>query len=215
MESGRTDAIRVVAGGWDVSLLQHVVDLNRHLLSMLVQAAGSDRGPAEMALATRLRSAWLQLSAGQLARLAACPYVLVDAQLTITDRWAALLQPGVRDVPAMARSHSGQPPLASPLIRRLLVLAWHLARANPLAARITLGMSESCAALIAGTRLDTLEALADARPEWIRPLWEDRPEIWQQLLAAALSDHEGRLRPLQLRGLQLLAARMQPLRTIG
>jgi hypothetical protein len=209
METGRTDANTLVAGGWDVTLLQHVVDLNRHLLS-LIQAAALEPGAGEMPLATRLRSAWLQLSPPQLARLAACPYVLVDAQLMAADRWASLLQSGVRDVPPAERISTDRPALASALIRRLLVLAWHLARSNPLAARITLGMSEACAVLIAGSRLETLEALADARPDWIRPLWEDRPELWQQLLTAALSDHDSRLRPLQLRGLQLLAGRLQP-----
>jgi hypothetical protein len=121
----------------------------------------------------------------------------------------------VRETPAAAQRTSGQNALTSALIRRLLVLAWHLARSNPLAARITLGMSDTCAALIAGCRLEALEALAESRPDWIRPLWEDRPEIWQQLLTAALSDHEARLRPLQLRGLQLLAGRLRPLPAAG
>jgi len=210
METGRMDAANPVFGGWDVTLLQHVVDLNRYLLSALMQAAALEPGTGEMPLATQLRAAWLQLSPLQLTRLADCPYVLIDAQFMAADRWARLLQPGVRDVSLTERSGTGRPALASPLIRRLLVLAWHLARSNPLAARITLGMSESCAVLIAGSRLETLEVLADARPDWIRPLWEDRPELWRQLLSAALSEYDSRLRPLQLRGLQLLAGRLQP-----
>ena len=100
----------------------------------------------------------------------------------------------------------GRSTLPPALIRRMLMLAWHLARSNPLSARVTLGLNADCAALIAVRSLSDLDRLAESRPLWIRPRWERQSGVWRQLLEAALSDEFSRLRPLQLRGLQLLAA---------
>ena len=91
------------------------------------------------------------------------------------------------------------------LVRRTFVLAWHLARANPLAARILLGLTPACALRIAACPLAQLEALAELSPAWVLPRWEAQPHVWRQMMEAALADRAASLRPVQLRGLQLLA----------
>jgi hypothetical protein len=86
-------------------------------------------------------------------------------------------------------------------------MAWHYAQINPVAVRITLGLSSTDCSNLAALPLPGLERLAvdsSARP---RLRWEDRVEIWRQLLAAAAGGEPRHLRQLQLRGLQLLAAR--------
>jgi hypothetical protein len=49
-----------------------------------------------------------------------------------------------------------------------------------------------------------------AGPWPISPRWESRAEIWRQLLEAAVCQRPARLRIMQLRGLQLLAAGVLP-----
>jgi hypothetical protein len=91
------------------------------------------------------------------------------------------------------------------LVRRTLVLAWHLARSNRVTARVILGMSALSAERIAASRLADLEALAELAPGWIVPRWEQQPNVWRQLIAAACRGQPLLLRQAQLRGLQLLA----------
>jgi hypothetical protein len=90
----------------------------------------------------------------------------------------------------------------------VLVLGWHLARANRQLARVVLGMSPACAERIAQLRLHDLDWLAEHRPGWVRPRWEKQPRVWQHLLAAARGPDSELLTRVSLRGLQLMAAGM-------
>ncbi len=189
---------------WDRSLLNQLFDINGQLLETLAQAAAAR--VAGGALVSELRADWLRLTVEHRARLAACPYLFIDAGFADPGRWMEVAGCAVRESVPMRRAREGGMVLAPALLRPALMLAWHLARSNPLLARIALGMSEHCAALIASSRLQDLEALAEVSPSWIRVRWEDRPEIWRQLVRAAAAQGDTQLRQLQLRGLQLLAA---------
>jgi hypothetical protein len=95
---------------------------------------------------------------------------------------------------------------AGDFVRRVLVLGWHLARANRQLARVVLGMSPTCADRIALLRLQDLDWLALHRPGWVRPRWERQPRVWRHLLLAAQDPDALRLTQVSLRGLQLMAA---------
>ncbi|MDE2220947.1 MAG: hypothetical protein KGJ52_11280, partial [Gammaproteobacteria bacterium] len=141
--------------------------------------------------------------------LAHCPFLRVDAVFARPDLWANLPRSSVHESqPSSGAGAAGalRGPLPTPLLRRALLFAWHLARANRLAACVALGMSAPCAALVAACRFADLEALAERRPAWIRPRWDDRPEVWQAWLAAAAEESPRALESLQLWGLQMLAA---------
>jgi hypothetical protein len=200
----RADAVPVLPGQWDRSLLEPLADINLQLLDALLESAAE--GAPRSRLCGELRADWLRLTGDGCRRLASCPYLLLDAAFAEPVYWSAVLVPGVREQSVPGSGRASDVCLAAGLVRRALVLAWHLARSNPLAARIALGMSDSCTTLVAQCRLGDLELLAEQRPEWIRPRWEDRPDIWRSLLRAAVTDREAPLRQLQLRGLQLLAA---------
>jgi hypothetical protein len=70
---------------------------------------------------------------------------------------------------------------------------------------VILGMSALSAERIGASRLADLEALAELAPGWIVPRWEQQPNVWRQLIAAACRGQPLLLRQAQLRGLQLLA----------
>ena len=98
------------------------------------------------------------------------------------------------------------------LVRRTLVLAWHLARSNRRWRASASRMTAATAERLAHSRLKDLEALAERAPAWIVPRWEQQPRVWRQLMRAARARRTAALRQAQLRGLQLLAARVGPLR---
>jgi hypothetical protein len=186
------------AARWDSGLLGPVTAINLQLLELLCEPA-----PARRTGLTQLCSS---LAPDARARLARCPYVLLDAGFGAPERWPPSgRQPGaVREAAAPGGYFSSRQGVA--LVRRTLVLGWHLARANPFSARILLGMAAPCAPCVAASRLEDLEELAELCPTWVAPRWEAQPQVWQQLVHAARAGQVSQLRQAQLRGLQLLAA---------
>jgi hypothetical protein len=199
-------------GKWDNALLQPVAEINEQLLEILrarAQSALAAMPGFEMPALPRLLSAqealWRELDSPAQRRLAQCPYLLLDGGFGVGERWEHSPQraSGVMDAGATGRYFSSRSGIA--LLRRTFVLAWHLARSNRFAARILLGMSPACAERIAACPLMQLEALAETSPAWVVPRWELQPNVWRQLIRAALDDRAPTLRAVQLRGLQLLA----------
>ena len=193
----------MLGGAWDSSLFDPLAELNAEILEA---CAGAPARPTASSTEASLHWQWRALGELARARLARCPYLLVDAGFTDADRWVNLPRAGVHEAVPIRVSADRRAPLATPLLRRILVFAWHLARANGLGARIALGMSPSCAEIVAGFRFADLEALAEQRPLWIRPRWHDRPEVWKAWMIAAAEESPRGLERMQLWGLQTLAA---------
>jgi hypothetical protein len=188
---------------WDGASLAAVTEINELMLERLRAAAlGAEERPR---LVEGLREWWCQLDDTARQRLARCPYLLLDAEFDCAARWQpATLTSGVRDgTLAGGYFHSAA---GVAVVRRSLMLAWHLARSNRLTARVLLGMNAECAEGIAGSALKHLEGLAELRPAWIVPRWEAQPLIWRQMIQAAIGGSDAALRRVQLRGLQLMAA---------
>lgn len=159
--------------------------------------------------AANLRAQWHALSAPARLRLAGCPFLLVDAGFAAPERWGRLPNLAVHEtMPIRALLTSGSV-LSTPLVRRVLLLAWHMTRANPASARIALGMSRRCAGIVADCRLTDLEGLAERRPGWIRPRWDQHSDVWRAWLNAAGRESPRPLEALQLWGLQMLAAEVR------
>jgi hypothetical protein len=196
------------SGNWDIGLLEPLTEINERVLEALA-AGATGGGPSCSPLCQSPNIPWRTFGAEARQRLASCPYLLIDGGFARPELWVRPLGSGVRDARPGGRAFAAV--LGPSTVRCVLMLAWHLARANRLAGRIALGLSEPCAALIAAGRLRDMEALAEAGPWWISPRWESRSEIWRQLLEAAVCQRPARLRTMQLRGLQLLAASVLPL----
>jgi hypothetical protein len=190
-----------LSGAWDAALLAPVAEINEQMLECLRHLAAHDAGASGARLVTALRAEWQRLDASAQHRLSAGPCLLLDAGFSQPQRWEVLACPGVME--ASGGYFSGRSGVA--LVRRTLLLAWHLARSNRVGARVILGMSALAAERIAASRLTDLEALAERSPGWIVPRWERQPNVWRQLLSAACRGQPLLLRQAQLRGLQLLA----------
>jgi hypothetical protein len=195
-------------GGWDPALLAPIAEVNQYLLEALRAAAMASDRPRVPRLLTLLREEWTRLDRVALERLAACPYLLLDAGFSQPGRWERLAG-GVMDAPAAASGYL-EGPEAVALLRRALMLGWHLARSNRIGARLVCGMSMAVAERLGSSRLQDLELLAERSAAALAPRWEQQPRVWQQLLRAACLGQSRQLRTAQLRGLQLLAAACVP-----
>jgi hypothetical protein len=207
MEIQAAEAVRSwPAGQWlaDGSL-DVVADINAQCLEFLVAIAEAEvrHCPARFA---GQGAFWRNLPARARQRLAAAPWLLVDGGFGDVARWRNLEQRMVHDLPAQPADAVFTGPGAADFIRRVLVLGWHLARAQRQLARVVLGMSSPCAELIARLRLQDLDWLVLHRPGWVRPRWERQPQVWRHLLLAARDPGGVPLTHVSLRGLQLMAA---------
>jgi hypothetical protein len=149
---------------------------------------------------------WRALGEAARVRLARCPFLLADAGFGDPRLWTGLPGAGVHEALPPASAESQRCALPTPLLRRVLLYAWHLTRVRPLSARMTLGMCERCLSVVAACRLADLEALAERRPPWIRARWVERPGLWRSWLTAAAQESPLQLELLQLWGLQMIAA---------
>lgn len=190
-------------GTWDATLLAPVAEINQQLLIALRSAALDANGARLPRLLTALREDWARLDQAALERLAACPYLLLDAGFSQPSCWERL-SGTVMDAPAGSRYLPAAD--ATALLRRALLLGWHLARANRLAARVLFGMSAAAVEWLGSRRLQELESLAERGVALLGPRWEQQPRVWQQLMRAAMRGPALQLRAAQLRGLQLMAA---------
>jgi hypothetical protein len=134
------------------------------------------------------------------------PWLLVDAGFADLPRWRCLEQRMVHDLPQQYTETVFVGAGAGDFIRRVLMLGWHLARAERQLARVVLGMSAPCAERIGQLRLQDLDWLALHRPGWVRPRWERQPQVWRHLLLAARDPGNEQLTQVSLRGIQLMAA---------
>lgn len=195
------------AGRWlSDGSLDAVSDINAQCIELLADmaAAGTRHCPA---LFAGQAAFWRDLPPHARQRLAASPWLLVDAGFDDLSRWRCLEQRMVHDLPGGQYAEAvlaGQG--VSDLVRQVLMLGWHLARADRQLARMVLGMSAACAERIGQLRLQDLDWLAVHRPGWVRPRWERQPQVWRHLLLAARDPACTELTRVSLRGIQLMAA---------
>ena len=202
---------------WDQALLAPIVELNERLLEQLQAVACAVRAAGGALVVSRVQRVpefvhgllheWCALDTAALRRLAQCPYLLLDAGFDDPLRWQAGSSLAVHETDCVPHAGGvlwvgdGWPAL----VRRTLLLGWHMARAQPLAARVLLGMNAASAESIAACRLTDLDELAVREAGRVCPRWQRQPQVWRQLLRAAHGSAQ-ELRWTQLRGLQLLAA---------
>jgi hypothetical protein len=186
--------------------LDTVTELNELGLALLAEQAGVG-GSVASALLQPVAELWRGLDGTARQRAAACPYLLLDAGFADPDRWRAPAAPAqVGDQGAVRYACYFTVPAAAGVTRLVFIYAWHLARSQAAAARLLLGMPAPSAALISQYTLRQIETLAQNHPEWLRPRWPARVQVWRELLLAAAHGEAVALERARLRGLTLLAA---------
>jgi hypothetical protein len=205
-----TDALREPsAGEWlhDGSL-DEVTEINRQALDLMMAMAANPTYSATVLVGSA--AAWRDVPVRALEQLATSPGLLVDAYFADELRWRSPLRVDAVHEPADARAFTGRG--AEEFVRRVLVLGWHLARADRQLARMVLGMSPACAEHLSRLRLKDIDWMAQHRAGWVRPRWEQQPRLWRNLLESAKRECGDELLQFRARGLQLMAAASIPVR---
>jgi hypothetical protein len=185
--------------------LESMTEMNAEVLALLraqCSASGAPRAPLIQDVSDLL----LNLDAASMRRAAGSAVLLVDAGFADGSRWSDAIVGAVNDRGSTPPEPFFTVDAAVSVLRLVMVHAWHLARSEPTAARLLLGLSAANVAVIGGCTLHRLMLLAEARAQWLRPRWENRPRIWRDLLRTAAEGDDAALERLRVRGLQLLAA---------
>lgn len=196
------------AGHWLTGrVLDPLYEINGQCVELLCHMASAALPHSRPAPLLRdLAPLWRRLTDEGRSQVAASPFLLVDAGFADEARWRNLLQAGVHDLPRDPRAAFFQGQRASAFARRVLVYGWHLARAHRSVARLMLGMTPASLSYIAQLNLRDLDRVCEQHPGWLRPRWEAQPDVWRQLLAAAIAGDDAALQLARLRGIQLLGA---------
>lgn len=184
--------------------LASLEEVNEQVLALLRAQCMAD--VTQASLIREVSGLLLNLDAASMRRAAASAVLLVDAGFADGLRWSDTIVGAVND-----RQQPGPAPFftvdgAVGVMRLVMTHAWHLARSEPMAARLLLGVSVTNMSVIGGCTLSRLIRLAEARTQWLRPRWENRPRIWRDLLRTAEEGENGAAERMRARGLQLLAA---------
>jgi hypothetical protein len=190
--------------GWlRAGTLESLVEVNESCLELLIEEARS-RG-AGTPLLRQVDELWRLLDAPTRRRAAAVPYLLLDAGFAEPLRWRPAVGQ-VGDAGGAVYAAYFTVPAVAEVARLVFTYAWHLAHTQGAAARLCLGMSGTCAALIAGHTLCQIQALAATHSAWLRPRWPTRVTAWRELLLAAANGDDAAFERARLRGFALLAA---------
>jgi hypothetical protein len=182
---------------WFTEALKLLQEVNGRLLDLLALAS---QLPIEvhLPLAVDLSDVLEKMDSAARARAAACPFLLIDGGFQDLERWSRVRW-GAE--PVEARAECFPRPQALELAHMTFMLAWSLVRSNRNAACTMLGLSAGCTQVIGDLRLQDLQRIAVTHSAWIRPRWENRPDIWRRLLRTG--DEPG-LRPVATRSIREL-----------
>ena len=188
------------------AVLEPLHELNRRWLTLLMHLPRlwPVRGSGNR-LPDPVGAILIALTPERCVEIARCPFSLFTASFNDGAYWrgiagnAAVHEPG-------PEAHEEAPEEALVSFAELaLFYAWHLARVNPAAARIVLGMTDQTLSAFETLTLTTLQNLAASGHPLLTPRWPDRAGFWLQLLEPASSGS-----PLDVRlvGLQMMAAEL-------
>jgi hypothetical protein len=208
MAGGGRGGVQPAAAWLRPETLESLLELNELGLALLAEQGAVHAADGGVPLA-RVGELWRALEPAARRRAAACPYLLLDAGFADPQRWRRVAASQVGDAARATYATFFSVPGAIELHRLVLTYGWHLARTQGAAARLLLGMPAECAQLVAQCTLRQMHALAEAHPEWLRPRWPGREELWHELLAAAASGEAYALEQAHIRGLTLLAAELR------
>jgi hypothetical protein len=183
-------------------ILRDVADLNRRYLDLALEPTLAD--DPRFALPDEIRAPLRSGGTGLLGRVAACPFALFQVSLAHCRLGVVEGAAGVEDArrrpvdsATIARTHSFQ--------NVAVFLAWRLADGQPLAFRITLGLSTTDELLLNQTRQSDLPGLANT-PQLIRPRWIGHLRFWRLLVPAASAPGEATLQRVHCAGICMIVA---------
>jgi hypothetical protein len=147
----------------------------------------------------------LALADEHLRRLAACPYALFDLRLGDVQFWRAVRGRHVPTTYATADMPDFLRQNASQFVAVALMYAWHLARTQPIAAMLTMGMTQETANTFALKSIVTFRAVTNLAPGLLIAAQGDNKVLWPDLVHYVVSGTRAQFEAAVRRGSQLIA----------
>lgn len=148
----------------------------------------------------------MALTPEECVKIARCPFSLFTASFNDGVYWRGVAgNTAVHEPPPAPADAPARDELMS-FAELALFYAWHLARVNPAAARIVLGMTDQTLAAFETLALTTLQNLAASGRELFAPRWPERARFWLQLLESTPDIPVPA--DVRLVGLQMMAAEL-------
>jgi hypothetical protein len=192
------------------TVLEPLHELNRRWLAVLASTprlwtahAASPRLPDPVG------AGLLALTPEQCVAIGRCPFSLFTASFNDGVYWRGIAGNTAVHEPEPAASEGAARDALMSFAELALFYAWHLARVNPAAARIVLGMTDQTLGVFGTLTLTTLQRLAMTNPGLFAPRWPERSAFWMRLLDAHPDPAAADVRLL---GLQMMAAELSTLR---
>ena len=152
-----------------------------------------------------------------LQRMAACGFSLFSLSLHRADLWQ---RAAAHSQPMSHAQHYGNQPTGAPIdefericagfMECALFFAWHLAQQQPHQARLLLGMSEDCMAIVTHLDLWQCRQIAQTQLKLLSLRWRHHPYFWADLLRYGQSGDQQHFKFAQLLGSQLMAQELEP-----
>jgi hypothetical protein len=155
-----------------------VSELNGQVLDALALSAQSTY---TFPLGPKLRARFAVMSAAQRQRARHCGVLLADAGFANVDRWRSLAMRGEFEGHPAEREWL-PPDDAVVFASTVLLVAWHIVHVRPTVAGFLLGMPESTVNAYRQLGVAELTRIAKRHPQWVRPRWPDRPDLWHSII---------------------------------
>jgi hypothetical protein len=165
--------------------LEPIYDLNSRMLALLAEPLHEGGAHDDFHIRTPLGQVLRETGPSIPQQLALCPFLLLDARFADAAKWKP--SEAVQGYAEPAISQGDRATRVITLARATCLLSWYLVRTDPVAARLVLGVSDECAAVIEHTGLADLQHIAArlVQHRWFKPRWHDRPDAWRRLIRLA------------------------------
>jgi hypothetical protein len=179
-----------------IDSMQLAFETNKRTLNLLRETA------------TQFRELWSRLDSEIIERAARLPFVILDVNFTNDVWWRSVSQS-----PEEPCHYQLTPPMwpsevARQLMGELLVFAWHTAKCDRRAARLSLGMSPGVVGNVAALTPQQLDIVSGRHSAALRLRWQGHADFWTRLVDASCSGDDLALAEVRLHAKLLLSGEL-------
>lgn len=201
------------------ALLARIHELNQDYMELLLAqhstpaCAGHEAGSCAESLPVKVLDALGQMSRASRHALAATPFALCSLGFDDQQFWSAVLTAADQETESVEARY-GLPsaaPMHAAFCEIALLLAWHVAASNRVAARVLFALPDTLATRLVAAPLWRLRQIGMDYPGVLTPRWPANPAFWPDLVRFAAAADARRLKTAQLLGNQLIASELEGL----
>jgi len=156
-----------------------VSELNGQVLDALSSSAQT---PRAFPLGPKLQARCAALSDLQRHRASRCGVLLADVGFADSERWRSLALRGECEDQILQNDWLAVDEAVA-LASTVLLVAWHVLRVRPSIAGFLLGMPVTTVSAFRQLGVAELTRVARQHPQWVRPRWSNRLDLWNCILA--------------------------------